>query len=352
MWRAGAVTALVALALLADSAGAADRLMRVRELGRVLSDSGETSPSDAEAALAELFSLADDEIVENLRAGEPFASTAFIQERLDSFMSTWGGAGFRVHRLGDGPRALTVGVFALPGAAPRGSVRVYGRRGNEIAMLSSVTHDGAPELHRWRTAKDGSPQFAASWLGAASGAGGRTLEIEVWRRGGNGGVERIWSLASLFPQGLAALGFAVKDDGVSVRYEAPYDGRTPGCAGQTELVDLYRPDARGVSLVLARRAVTNAWHRDLQTSVGTLLAALSAGDKVALAALVPDRALAARLPRTLAREPACDEASGANPTSAAVAATEERDGRMVPWTLSWRRVAAGWRLTAATRMLQ
>lgn len=343
---------MVVLALLADSASAADRLARVRELSRALSDTGETSPSDADAALGELFSLADDEIVENLRAGEPFASPAFIQERLDSFMSTWGGAGFRVHRLGDGPRALTVGVFSLPGAAPRGSVRVYGRRGNEIAMLAQTTHDGAPELHRWRAAKDGSPQFAASWLGGASGAGGRTLQIEVWRRGGTDGVERVWSLATLFPRGLAALGFAVKDDGVSVRYEAPYEGRTPGCAGQTELVDLYRPDARGVSLVLARRGVIAAWHRDLQASVGKLLTALSTGDKPALAALVPDRTLAARLPRTLAREPACDEASGANPTSALVAATEARDGRMVPWTLSWRRSGVAWRLTGATRMLQ
>lgn len=351
MWRAGAVAAVLVFATLSDHAAGADRLIRVRELGAALSTEADTPAADREAALSELFALADDEIVESLRAGEPFASAAFIQERLDSFMSTWGGAGLRVHRLGDGTRAVTVGVFTLPGPAPRGSVRVYGRRGDDAGMLASVAHDGAPELHRWRSGRDGAPQFAASWLGAASGAGGRSLEVELWR-GGGAGVERVWSLAAVFPRGLSALGFAVREDGVSVRYEAPYEGRKPGCAGQTELVDLYRPDAKSASLALARRAVVNGWHRELQGTVGRLLAALASGDRTVIAELVPDRALASRLPPALTREPACDEATGAAPTSATVAATEERDGRMVPWTLSWRRVPKGWRVVAATRMLQ
>jgi hypothetical protein len=353
----GAWAVLVALMLVsaADDGGAADRLSGVEELRGVLSTTGETAPADLDAALAALFALADDEIIENLRAGEPFASTAFIQERLDAFMAAWGGASLRVQRLGTGGEsgALTVGVFTLPGPAPRGSVRVYGRRRDgDVARLAAITHDGTPELHRWAAARDGAPQFMATWLGAASGSGGRPLEIELWRRGGRDGVERQWSSAALFPDGVRALGLAVKSDGVSIRYEAPYAGRKPGCQGQTELADLYRPDVRREDLVLVRRGVVNGWHRELQAAVGRVLVALDAGDAATLGELVPDRALAARLPRTLTREPACDEAAPGTPTSATVAVTEARSGRLVPWSLVWRRTPKGWRLTAAMPMLQ
>ena len=118
-----ACAALVALVLIiaAVDGGAGDRLTRVEELRGVLSATGETTPAELDAALAALFALADDEIIENLGAGEPFASTAFIQERLDAFMAAWGGASFRVHRLGagGGVGALIVGVFTLPGPSPR-----------------------------------------------------------------------------------------------------------------------------------------------------------------------------------------------------------------------------------------
>ena len=247
----GAWAVLAALmSISAADGGATDRLSRVEALRGVLATTGETAPADLDAALAALFSLADDEIIENLGAGEPFASTAFIQERLDAFMAAWGGAGFRVHRLGagSGTGALTVGVFTLPGPEPRGSVRVYGRRRDgDMARLAAITHDGTPELHRWAAARDGAPQLLATWLGAASGSGGR------------------------------ALGFAVKSDGVSIRYEAPYAGRKPGCQGQTELVDLYRTDVRREDLVLVRRTVVNGWHRELQAAVGRVLLALDAG---------------------------------------------------------------------------
>ncbi len=185
-----------------------------------------------------------------------------------------------MHRLGagGGTGALTVGVFTLPGPAPRGSVRVYGRRRDgDVARLAAITHDGTAELHRWAAARDGAPQLLVTWLGAASGSGGRALEIELWRRGGRDGVERRWSSAALFPDGVRALGFAVKSDGVTIRYEAPYAGRKPGCQGQTELVDLYRPDARREDLVLVRRNVVNGWHRELQAAVGRVLLALDAG---------------------------------------------------------------------------
>ena len=252
-------------------------MSRVEALRGVLATTGETAPADLDAALAALFALADDEIIENLGAGEPFASTAFIQERLDAFMAAWGGAGFRVHRLGagGGTGALTVGVFTLPGPEPRGSVRVYGRRRDgDVARLAAITHDGTPELIAGRR-RDGAPQL---WRrGWARGDRGRALESSVAPRGPDG-VERRWSSAALFPDGLQALGFVVKGDAVTIRYEAPYAGRKPGCQGQTEMVDLYRPDVRREDLVLARRGVVNGWHRELQAAVGRVLLALEAGD--------------------------------------------------------------------------
>src|SRR5262245_48691422 len=351
----GAWAGLVTL-MLAGTAGsgvdAVDRLSQVEELRSVLSATGETSPGEMDAAVAALFALADDEIIENLRAGEPFASAAFLQERLDGFVAAWGGASFLVQRLGAGPSgALTIGVFTLPGSAPRGSMRVYGRRGGEVARLAESTHDGSPELHRWSAARDGAPQWVATWLGGASGTG-RRLDVELWRRGGTDGVERRWTTASQFPDGVPAVGFAVKNDSVTIRYEAPYAGRKQGCPGQTELVDVYRPDARRGDLALVRRTVLNGWHRDLHAAVGRVLAALGAGDAAAVAALVPSRAVAARLPRTLQREPACDEVGPGTPVTATVAATEDRAGRLVPWSLVWRRGPKGWRLTAASPMLE
>jgi hypothetical protein len=86
--------------------------------------------------------------------------------------------------------------------------------------------------------------------------------------------------------------------------------------------------------------------------VGRFLAALAAGNRAALAELVPDRALRGRLPRALAPEPACDQGSPGAPAGVTVAATEERNGRLVPWSLSWRRSPRGWRLHAAAPMLQ
>ena len=348
--------AVVALALLGTGADAADdRLARVRELGRILGDAGETSPADADAALAELFELADAEIAENLGAGEPFASAAFVQERLDAFSAVWGGASFRVERLAapGAPGGVTVAVFSVPGSAPRGVVRVYGRdAAGRVSRLAAISHDGVPEIHRWATARDGTPRFVATWLGAASGAGGQPLHVELWRAGGRGGADRIWSSAAAFPDGLWTLGFAVKPDGIAIRSEPRYPGWKPGCPGQTQLVDLYRPEPRRERLVLARRAVVDGWHRDLGASVDRLFAALAGSDARALARLVPDRALAARLPRTLGRDAACDAATGRPPSSVVVAAAADDRGRIVPWSLTWRKSAQGWRLSAAMPVLQ
>jgi hypothetical protein len=350
------VAVLLVLAVALRGAGAAppeDRLARVGELGRLLSGDP-LAPGDGEALLAEIFALADAEVLDSLRSGGPFASAAFIQERLDAFTATWGGAGFRVAPLGRaGEAPLILGVWSVAGAAPRGSVRAWGPGpGGEARLLAAVEHEGAPEIHAWPPARDGSAQVLVTWLGAGSGGGGRPLQIEVWRRGGRDGLDRVWSAATLFPGGLWALGFSVKGAEVSIRYEPRYPGWKPGCERQTEHVDLYRPDARGDALVLARRQVVNGWHRELQATVERFLAALASRHQATLAELVPDRALRGRLPRTLAAEPACDQGSPDAAPGVAVAATEERDGRMVPWSLSWRRAPRGWRLSAAAPMLQ
>src|SRR5262245_58189821 len=210
---------------------AEDRLTRFSELGRLLSGSNEAEgPVDSDAALAELFALADAEIVENLRAGEPYASAPFIQERLDAFMAAWGGARLRIHRLGRTGEAtpLTIGVFAVPASAAPGSVRVYGSRvGGEVTLLVASTHDGVPELHAWPPARDGASQFMVTWLGAASGLGGRPLVVELWRRSRREGAERIWNSATVFADGLSALGLGVRNGAMAIRYEARYPGWKP-----------------------------------------------------------------------------------------------------------------------------
>jgi len=73
---------------------------------------------------------------------------------------------------------------------------------------------------------------------------------------------------------------------------------------------------------------------------------------IAEALLVPAPALRARLPRSLVSEPVCEEASAGARGVVTVAATELRDGRRVPWALSWTRAPAGWRLHAAAPVLQ
>ena len=180
----GAWAVLVALVLLgaaADGGGDRPACRASKRCAGVLATTGETAPADVDAALAALFALADDEIIENLGAGEPFASTAFIQERLDAFMAAWGGAGFRVHRLGagGGTGALTVGVFTLPGPAPRGSVRVYGRRRDgDVARLAAITHDGmpgAPSLARRARRRAAAPgDLARGRVGIAVGGRSRS----------------------------------------------------------------------------------------------------------------------------------------------------------------------------------
>jgi hypothetical protein len=156
------------------------------------------------------------------------------------------------------------------------------------------------------------------------------------------GVRVAWTTASLFPDGLYARSYVVRPPEIRLRYELHYPGWTPGCEGQTEQEDVYRVVPGPTAVTRVGRQQHNAWHRDLHVAVSDLFAALAAGDETAVASLVPDRDLRARLP-ALAADPACDAADGAR-ESVSIAATgpEHR-----PWSLTFRRAGVRWRLTGA-----
>ena len=97
--------ALLRLALVlavASPAGAADgedRLDRFRELaasrlGLVQLIEPESPPE----TFRDIYAVLDDEIVDNLAAGGPFASLEFLQDRLDAFAGVWGGASLKLVR--------------------------------------------------------------------------------------------------------------------------------------------------------------------------------------------------------------------------------------------------------------
>ena len=357
--------ALAALALGVSAAGAADRLERFRALA-----AGDLAVAQLDGGgavdhvVSELYALVDEEIVDSLDSGGPFASPEFIQERLDGFAGAWGGAVFRVFRAAGaaGRPPLTVAVLSLSGVAGSGSMRVYGRGPSGVLPLRTATHDGLPEAHPWPTARDGAPQWLMSWTGAASGAGVRPLRLELWRQRSGGDAARVWSTAELFPDGLWATAVSIRRAEVSVRYELRYPGWKPGCEGQTEQEDIYRP--AGDLLALARRQVVNAWHRDLGTAVERLFTALERRDARRLSELVPDARLRSRLPAGLRPEPACEAQNPDTPGIVVVAATDEGRGAEArpdrgparapsPWSLWWTRAAGGsWRLSAAEPVLQ
>jgi len=59
-----------------------------------------------------------------------------------------------------------------------------------------------------------------------------------------------------------------------------------------------------------------------------------------------------RLPRGLVAEPVCEQPPAGPRAEVTMAATELRDGRRVPWTLTWTRTGTGWHLAAARPVLQ
>lgn len=354
--RGGTVLAIVALAAMAPvvAPAAGDRLDRFRaEAVRALGATEVAGEGDDSARVAPLYALIDEEILDSLESGGPFASPAFIQGQLDGFAATWGGAVLRVRAVGAGRTGapLLVGSFALGTAGRTGSVRVYASGPGGSALLTVSSRSGAPEVLDWPPTRRGEAQFVVRWYGEASGRGTRSLQLDLWRHAGAQDVRVVWSTADRFPEGLWAAGVEVTPGEIVLRYEPRYPGWKPGCDGQTEQVDVYRYEPAMESLILARRHAVNAWHRELQAAVARFFAARHEGDERTLVELVPDTAVWARLPGRLNPEPACEGRAPDRPGAVAVAASEPRGEGLVPWSLWWARGAGGWQLTAAAPVL-
>jgi hypothetical protein len=340
-WRR-ALPALFLLAAVqpAVAADGADRLDRFRDLAA--SRLGLAQLVDTEApidALREIYAVLDDEIVESLASGGPFASLEFLQDRLDSFAEMWGGASLRLTRAG----GVLVGAFMLDERSPANSVRVYGTLRGETALLTAIYREGRPTVHG--DGSDGAP-LLLTWEGGPSGWGTRPLRVE-WLRREADRMRVAWSTSEIFPDGLLARTWSVRGGEVRVRYEVRYPGWALGCEGQTEQEDVYRVTPAGVARV-TRRPI-EPWHRELHAAVQRLTTALAARDEPTLSALVPDRGLRGRLPAGLRAEPACDAREGTGGDAVSVAAVAEGQR---PWALMFRRQPAGWRLTGASPVLQ
>ena len=337
----GVALAIVLAAGAATAADRGDRLDRFRDLATSRLALAQILDTEASAdAYREIYAVLDDEIVESLASGGPFASLEFLQDRLDSFADVWGGASLRLVRAG----GLLIGAFVLDERSAS-SVRVYGRLGSEgPALLNAVYREGRPTV--WVLPGGRDAALVVAWEGAPSGWGTRPLRVELLRRTGDG-MRVAWSSTDVLGDDLHARTWSVRGADVRIRYELRYPGWAPGCEGQTEVEDVYRvtPGA-GVSRVA--RQEHDAWHRELHAAVGRLATALAAGDEPALVALVPDRVLRGRLPATLRPEPTCEAREGAGGEAVTVAAAADRQ----PWTLTFRRQGVRWRLTGAVRVLQ
>lgn len=327
---------------LASVASAADRLDRFRELAAGRLASAEAAGDGAADVERELLAILDDEIVESLASGGVFADPEFLRERLDGFAEAWGGASLRLTQVG----RLVVGAFRLGETPGPGWVHVYGTLHGQAALLSTLSRDGHPTVYPLPAGPGGAAQFLVAWEGAPSGRGTRALRLDLVRQRGDG-VDTVWSSAGDGGEALVARDHRVRGGEITVRYELHYPGWTPGCEHQTEQEDVYRLSPAG-TFVRASRRQFDAWHLALHQTAARLFAALAGHDRAALAAVVPDASLRARLPASLAAEPACDAVEGANPTAASVAAADG-DG---PWALTFRRASGRWRLSAARRVLE
>jgi hypothetical protein len=334
------LAALLATAAVAPAGASSDRLERFRSLAtsRLSAQPADDGERD-QAVLRELAALLDEEIVESLALGGVFASLGFLQDRLDGLADVWGGASFRLLRVGP----LTVGAFVLGEGTGAASVRVYGPVRGEPQLLRVFQREGRPTVHPLPAA-GGRAQFLMAWEGPPAGPSARRLRLDVVRQAGED-VRVVWTTAALYPDGLAVRSWRLRDGEVRLRYELRHPGWVPGCEAQAELEDVWRLSADGATLERTARRQFNAWHAALHRAVAAFFDALAAADQAALAELVPDPGLRRRLPPTLAPEPACDAADGGNPVSVSVAAAA---GERQPWTLVWQRGEGGrWRLVAA-----
>lgn len=335
--------ALAGAGMAVAGSDALNRLDRFRELAASRLGTLELfGPDPSPEGYGEIYALLDDEIVESLASGGPFASEGFLQERLDGFSEAWGGTAFRIMALQGG--TLTVGAFQLSPGGSGSSVRIYGRTGDGAALLRAISREGIPALYAMPPTRTGDPQFLVAWVGPQTGRGTAAFGIELWRGPGES-VRLVWSADSPGGERLLVRAWSVRGQEAAFRYEVRYPGWKPGCERQTEQEDLYRYVPARETFTLVRREVHEAWHRQFQTELSRFFGALRAGDSRTLVEMVPDGALRARLPARLEADASCDGADGVPPSAVSVAAVSPADGR--PWTLVFRRAARGWRLAAA-----
>jgi hypothetical protein len=337
----------------AAPAGAQDRLERFRALAREQLASA-TDAAERERAAGQLYELVDAEVLDSLHGEEPFSSLVFIRDRMDAMMEVWGGATLRVLRIPAAGRRgpITIGLYSLTGAEASGSLRFYTGTGAAAALAGASTHDGLLDAQVWPAGPDRVVRVMALWSGPPAAQGVRALRAELWEGRDRDRVQPAWSTAEQWPDGLWVSDWRTQPGELVFRYQPRYPGWKPGCVGQTEHEDHYRLASTG-GLALARRQVSNAWHRELGATADRLFHALAADDASALARLVPASALRARLPRTLVAEPVCEQPPAGPRAGVMMAATEVRDGRRVPWMLSWtRQRPTGWQLAAAGPVLQ
>ena len=301
-------------------------------------------------AIREVYAILDEEIVENLNTEGPFASEAFIQERLDAFTERWGWGHFAIWRLKALPSQLIASIQLTPNGMGS-SVRVYARQAGRYTLAHVAQRDAVPIVTEMPGARSGVAHILVGWVGPPSGHGTSPLLLELIRLNGPGG-RSVWSSQSLFPADLQVLEFRMERDGFVIRYPTQYPGRKPGCDGETDHVDRYRYDPTKEVLQLVTRTVMNGWHQELyQHAVRPLLDALSSRNDPALKSLVPSLALRQQLPMELAILPACDEALPPSAPTEVRVLVEEAGAQQAPTllTLLFRRSQRGWTLLDVKR---
>ena len=333
-------------------AGAQDRLERFRAVARE-ELAVATDAAERERAVSQLYELVDGEVLDSLHGEEPFSSLVFIRDRLDAMMEAWGGATLRVLRIpAAGARGpVTVGLYSLTGVEGSGSLRLYAGSGPSATLAAASTHDGLLDAQVWPAGPDRVARVLALWSGPPAVQGVRALRAELWESREGDRVQPAWTTSSQWPEGLWVSDWRTQPGELVLRYQPRYPGWKPGCIGQTEQEEHYRLTPSG-TLALARRQVLNAWHRDLGAVADRLFRALAADDATALARVVPAPTVRGRLPRGLVAEPVCEQPPAGPRAEVTMAATELREGRRVPWTLSWMRGGAGWQLVGARPVLQ
>lgn len=348
LWLAVLVSTWLGLASAparAEPHGGLDRLERFTRLVQTRLATPDGVEADRAVLLGELYELLDAELLDSLASAAVLSDPAVLADRLEALTEAWGGARVQVVKVRD---TLAAAVRLVPDGDGN-SLRVYRRAHGEARRTATITQPGIPTLYALPRRGRGDPdQVLAVWEGQRSSRGTTPLAIDLVRL--DGAVPRtVWTTSDRFDRPLETWDYSVRLPRLVLRYELRYSGWLAGCDGQTEGLDVYRYAPRRGTFVLESRQTRHARHRDLHQAVDRVLAALSRGDARALATLVREPAVRARLPQRLQREPACDATDGDPPGTVSVAARAD-DGQS--WSLVFRRARAGWRLWAADRVLE